>query len=150
MKGAQDCFIGKVNEMSQEILKIYVDSATRGNPGKSGLGLIVYDSTNKVVKKLTEYIGQTTNNFAEYTGLIYALQEALIMGAKKVAVFTDSELVVKQVNGEYIVKDEDLKRLRKQVDHLSRGFDEITISHIDREENRVADKLANQAIENAS
>ncbi len=150
MKGAQDCSIGKVNEMSQEILKIYVDSATRGNPGKSGLGLIVYDSTNKVVKKLTEYIGQTTNNFAEYTGLIYALQEALIMGAKKVAVFTDSELVVKQVNGEYIVKDEDLKRLRKQVDHLSRGFDEITISHIDREENKVADKLANQAIENAS
>lgn len=136
--------------MPQDVLKIYVDAATKGNPGRSGLGLIVYDSTDKVVKKLTEYIGQTTNNFAEYTGLIYALQEALIMGAKKVAVFSDSELVVKQVNGEYIVKDEDLKRLRKQVDHLSRGFEEITISHIDREENRSADKLANQAIENAS
>ena len=149
MKDAQDCSIGKVNKMSQEILKIYVDSATKGNPGRSGLGLIVYDSADRVVKKLTEYIGQTTNNFAEYTGLIYALQEALIMGAKKVAVFTDSELVVKQVNGEYIVKDEDLKRLRKQVDHLSRGFEEITISHVDREENSSADKLANQAIENA-
>ncbi len=136
--------------MSHEVVKIYVDSAARGNPGKAGIGLIVLGSDGKVIKKMTEYIGQTTNNVAEYTGLIYALQEALIMRVRKVTVLTDSELVVKQVSGEYRVKDENLKRLRKQVDHLSKGFDELNILFIRREENKDADRLANQAIENAS
>lgn len=149
MKDVQGCFTGRLNEMSQDSLRIYVDAATRGNPGKAGVGLIVLDSEDKVIKKMTEYIGQTTNNVAEYTGLIYALQEALIMRAKKVTVFTDSELVVKQFSGEYMVKDENLKRLWKQVGHLSTGFEELNILFIKREENKRADKLANQAIENA-
>ena len=136
--------------MCQELLKIHIDAATKNNPGKSGIGIIISDDKDKVIKKMTEYIGITTNNVAEYTALIYALQEALIMKAKKVAIFTDSELIAKQVSGEYAVKNENLKRLRKQVKHLSGGFEEINISFINREKNRSADILANQAVEDAS
>ena len=131
-------------------LRIYIDAATRGNPGKSGIGVVICDGQNKMVKKISEYIGVTTNNVAEYSALIYALQEALIMKAKEVVVFTDSELVAKQVSGEYMVKNEDLKRLRKQVDHLSKGFEKVDIQFIKRERNKSADTLANQAIEDAS
>ena len=135
--------------MGQE-MKIYVDAAARGNPGKSGIGVVVCDSCDKVVAKLSEYIGQATNNVAEYMALIYALQEALILGAKRVSVFSDSELVVKQISGEYAVKNEELKRLRKQIEHLRKGFEELNITFIRREENKSADKLANQAIDDAS
>jgi len=130
-------------------LRIYTDGASRGNPGKSGIGVMVCDSDGKTVKKICEYIGVTTNNVAEYTALIYALQEALIMKAKDVAVFTDSELVARQVCGKYMVRNEELKRLKKQVDHLCTGFEKIDISHIKREKNREADNLANQAVEDA-
>lgn len=133
----------------QEI-KIYVDAAARGNPGKSGIGAVIYDSSDKVVAKLSEYIGHATNNVAEYTGIIYALQEALILGAKRVSIFSDSELVVKQISGEYAVKNEDLRRLRKQIEHLRKGFKELNITFIRREKNKFADKLANQAIDDAS
>lgn len=133
----------------QEI-KIYVDAASRGNPGKAGIGAVIYDSSDKVVTKLSEYIGHATNNVAEYTGVIYALQEALILGAKRVSIFSDSELVVKQISGEYAVKNEDLRRLRKQVEHLRKGFKELNITFIRREKNKLADKLANQAIDDAS
>lgn len=131
-------------------LRIYIDAATRGNPGKSGIGVVICDGQDKTVKKISEYIGLTTNNVGEYSALIYALQEALIMKAKEVVVFTDSELVAKQVSGEYMVKNEDLKRLRKQVDHLSKGFEKVDIQFIKRERNKSADTLANQAIEDAS
>lgn len=130
-------------------LRIYIDAATRGNPGKSGIGVVICDGQDKTVKKISEYIGVTTNNVAEYSALIYALQEALIMKAKEVVVFTDSELVAKQVSGEYMVKNEDLKRLRKQVDHLSKGFEKVDIQFIKRERNKSADTLANQAVEDA-
>ncbi len=131
-------------------LRIYIDAATRGNPGKSGIGVVICDGQDKRVKKISEYIGVTTNNVAEYSALLYALQEALIMKVEEVVVFTDSELVAKQVSGEYMVKNEDLKRLRKQVDHLTKGFEKVDIQFIKRERNKSADTLANQAIEDAS
>ncbi len=130
--------------------RIYVDGATRGNPGKSGIGVVICDGEDRAIKRISEYIGITTNNVAEYTALIYALQEALIMKEKEVVIFTDSELVAKQVSGEYVVKAEELKRLRKQVDHLSKGFEKVDIQFIKRERNKSADTLANQAIEDAS
>ena len=131
-------------------LRIYIDGASRGNPGKSGIGIAVCDGEDGTVKKISEYIGITTNNVAEYSALIYALQEALIMKAEEVVVFTDSELIAKQVSGEYMVKDEDLKRLRKQVEHLKSGFEKVDIQFIKRERNKSADMLANQGIEDAS
>ncbi len=135
-------------KLNAQRVKINIDGASRGNPGGSGLGVVVYDSHGSEIKRLSEYIGITTNNIAEYTALIYALQEALILRVKNVAVFSDSELLVKQVNGEYIVRNEDLKRLVKQFGHLRRGFCEVSVEFVERENNKTADLLANQAIEN--
>lgn len=131
-------------------LKIYVDGASRGNPGKSGIGIVISDGEDRTVKRISEYIGITTNNVAEYTALIYALQSALIMKAKEVVVFTDSELVARQFCGEYMVRNEDLKRLSKQVKHLCSGFEKVDVRFIGREKNSSADVLANQAIEDVS
>ena len=131
-------------------LRIYIDGATRENPGRSGIGVVICDGEDRTVKKISEYIGITTNNVAEYSALIYALQEALIMKVKEVVIFTDSELVAKQISGEYVVKNEHLKRLRKQVGHLSQGFEKVDIQFLKREQNKSADRLANQAIEDAS
>jgi ribonuclease HI len=136
--------------LNPEEIKINIDGASKGNPGKSGIGIVIYSSDGKEIKKYNQYIGIATNNAAEYTALIYALEEALMLRAEKVAVFSDSELLVKQISGEYMVKDEGLKRLRKQFEHLRGGFSEVRIEHIGRERNKIADLLANQAIEDAA
>ena len=131
-----------------ERLTIYVDGASRGNPGKAGVGVIIYDDKKNVLKKMKQYLGEkTTNNVAEYVALIYALQEGLILQAKRLTVYSDSELVVKQLEGSYRIKNELLKIFFKLVEHLREGFEEVKIKHIDREENKEADKLANQAID---
>jgi len=130
-----------------ERLTIFVDGASRGNPGKAGLGVIIYDDKKNILKRVKQYLGRTTNNVAEYVALIYGLQEGIIHRAKRITVYSDSELVVKQLEGSYRVKDELLKIFFKQVEHLQGGFEEVKIKHIDREENREADKLADQAID---
>ncbi len=126
------------------VLKIYIDGSSQGNPGRAGISLVVYDEKGNLQRKTSEYIGVATNNVAEYTALIYALQEALILGEKEVAIFTDSELIYKQMRGSYKVKDDNLKRLYKQANHLIKGFKKVDIEWIKREENKEADKLAKQ------
>lgn len=133
--------------MGRKALNIYVDGASRGNPGKAGIGIIAYDDRNKVIRRFKQYLGRTTNNVAEYMALIYALQEGLISRNSSLTVYTDSELVIKQLEGKYRVKDELLKMLLKQVEHLKEGFEEVKIKHIDGKENKEADRLANQAID---
>jgi len=128
-------------------LEIFIDGASRGNPGPSGIGVIFYDDNKNVVKKLFKFIGNTTNNMAEYTSLIYALQEALIDGYKEVTIKSDSELLTKQISGEYRVKNENLKPFYEQFLHLSRGFNKLNVVSIDRKDNIQADKLANKAID---
>ena len=128
-------------------LTVYVDGASRGNPGKAGVGIIVYNDKKNVLKRIKQYLGKTTNNVAEYIALIYGLQEGLIRQAKHLTVYTDSELVVKQMEGSYRVKNEMLKILVKLAEHLRQGFEEVKIRHIVRKGNREADKLANQAID---
>ena len=131
-----------------ERLTIYVDGASRGNPGRAGAGVVVYaDRKDVPLKKIRQYLGRTTNNVAEYLALIYGLQEGLICRAKYLTVYMDSELVVKQIEGSYRVKNEMLKTLFNLVKHLRQGFEEVKIKHINRERNREADKLANQAID---
>ena len=130
-----------------EKIEIFVDGASKGNPGPSGIGIVFFDSNKNVIKKLFKFIGNATNNVAEYTALIYALQEALIDGYKNIAVKSDSELITKQVRGEYKVKNENLKPYCEQVSHLLRGFDKIDLISINRKENNIADKLANKAID---
>lgn len=132
--------------MSKSI-EISIDGASRGNPGPSGIGIIFCDGNKNIVKRLFKFIGNTTNNIAEYTAFIYALQEALIDRYENIIVRSDSELLTRQLRGEYKVKNENLRPYYEQFIHLSRGFNKIEIIYIDRKENTQADKLANKAID---
>lgn len=126
-------------------LILYTDGASLGNPGRAGVGVIVYNQNRDVVKKVTEFIGITTNNVAEYMALIYALQEALYLKAKELSCFLDSELVVKQLEGSYKVKDSKLKPLYYQIKHLENFFQKVSFGYISRDRNKEADKLAKEA-----
>jgi ribonuclease HI len=128
-------------------INIFIDGASRGNPGPSGIGIVFCDDQNNVVKKLFKFIGNTTNNTAEYSALIYAMQEALIDRYDEVKIKSDSELLTKQITGEYKVKNDNLKTYHDMFRHISRGFDKIEVISIGRENNSAADKLANKAID---
>lgn len=128
-------------------IEIFIDGASKGNPGPSGIGIVFLDDTKNIVKKLSKFIGNTTNNIAEYTALIYALQEALIDRYKNVTIKSDSELMINQLRGDYRVKNENLRAYYEQFLHLSRGFSNVKVVSIDRKDNSIADKLANKAIE---
>lgn len=129
----------------KEGVEIFVDGACRGNPGEAAIGVMIRDGP-KVIKNISERIGRATNNIAEYTALIFGLQEALILRADKVKVYTDSELMHHQLSGAYKVKDPHLKSLYLQVQLLMEGFRSFEIKLIPREQNRSADKLATQAL----
>ena len=126
-------------------LEIYIDGASKGNPGPSAIGVVICKNS-RTLKNISSYIGIATNNIAEYTALIYALQEGLILNAESVKVNSDSELLCKQLNKEYKVKSPHIVGLYKQVLHLSAAFKKFSVKHIRRENNRGADKLANLAI----
>ncbi len=128
-------------------MDIYIDGSSIGNPGDSGVG-VIFCQNDYTLKNVSKYIGKQTNNFAEYTALICALQEALVMKAKSVTVYSDSELLCRQIKGEYKVKNENLKNLFAQAVNLTRGFEQFNIQQIPREKNRGADKLARLAIKN--
>jgi len=127
-------------------LILYLDGASRGNPGPAGIGILILDKKRKKIKEISKYIGETTNNIAEYNALIYGLDEAQMLKADQVVLNMDSELVVRQLNGEYRVKDNDLKLFFEKALHILKGFDSFEINHIDREKNKEADRLANKAI----
>ena len=130
----------------QDKLIFYIDGASQGNPGPSGIGVVVCDQDENVLDNINEYIGENTNNIAEYNALIYALQEGLIRKANSVTINTDSELLVKQLNGDYKVKDENIRRLFKQSQRLLKGFKQVQINHVERNKNKGADKLATKAV----
>ena len=125
---------------------IHTDGGARGNPGPAGIGAVIKIS-EKVIE-LKRYIGETTNNQAEYRALILALEHALEAKVTEAECLLDSELVVKQLNREYRVKDKDLATLFVKVYNLSTKFKKITFKHIYREQNKHADKLVNEAIDN--
>ena len=127
-------------------LKIEIDGAARGNPGPAGAGVVLSDSKGKRVKELAVYLGEATNNVAESCALILALQEALRLTGRRVSVSTDSQLLARQVTGEYRVKDKQLRWLHALIRNLTEAFDEFEIRHVPREENRAADRLANRAV----
>ncbi len=126
---------------------IFVDGASRGNPGLAGAGAIIRDPDGEVAGKLGRYLGMGTNNMAEYEALILALEEAQSLGCASVSVFADSELVVKQIKGVYKVKNEGLKGLYAIAIKLIDQFSSFKITHIPREQNHEADRLANEAID---
>ena len=128
-------------------INIFIDGASRGNPGPSGIGIVFFDDSKKAVKKLFKFIGNATNNVAEYTALIYGVQEALIDKYENITINSDSELLTRQLRGEYKVKNENLKPFYEQFLHLFRGFNKIDVVSIPREQNKLADNLANKAID---
>ncbi len=125
---------------------IYTDGASRGNPGNAGAGFIIYNENGDIVKKGKKFLGKKTNNEAEYYALIIALKN--IPENASVSIFSDSELMVKQLNGEYKVRNEKLKPLYNEVIKLLENK-EYNINHIKREKNKLADNLANEAIDDA-
>lgn len=128
-------------------LTVFTDGASRGNPGEAGIGLAFFDEGGLQVHSMYRYIGRTTNNVAEYTALITALEQAGRMEARRVAVFSDSELMVRQLNGQYQVKNEALQPLYHKAVSLAARFEQVTYTHVTRDRNRIADKLANRAID---
>lgn len=128
---------------------VYIDGAARGNPGEAGIGIIIKIGPT-IAARVSAFIGQTTNNIAEYMALIRGLEEALIRNLKEAEFYSDSELLVKQINGEYKVKNEGLKPLYLHAKSLIAKFKAFSISHVNRENNREADKLANKGIDDAT
>ena len=126
---------------------VRVDGASRGNPGPAGIGAVVEFSDGTPPLELSAYIGETTNNVAEYRALLLALEEAGRHGAGSITVYSDSELLVRQLNGEYKVRAEHLRPLHLEAQRRLRAFPAARILHVMREENRRADLLANLAID---
>ena len=126
---------------------IQADGASRGNPGEAGIGAVIADARGRTIKELKYFLGMATNNVAEYRAAILALQKALDLGAGSVTLCLDSELVVRQLRGEYRVREAHLKSLHREALEILNRFSEYHLNHIPREENRRADQLANEAID---
>ncbi len=127
--------------------RLFFDGAARGNPGPAGAGAVILSPSGHVVAKIGKFLGDATNNVAEYTGLILGLKRARAIGIKELDVFGDSELIVKQLDGAYQVKAEHLAPLHSEAKALLSGFEHAAVSHIPREENEAADEMANRAID---
>ncbi len=127
-------------------LSIYTDGASRNNPGEAGAGVFI-TRDGMAIEKISRYLGRTTNNIAEYSAAIIGLEHALMMRASDVKLFADSELLVRQLNGQYKVKNEGLKPLYKKAMDLIAKIGCVEIQHIPREQNSEADSLANKAID---
>jgi len=125
----------------------YIDGGSRGNPGPAGYGVLVVDEHGQTLASLSEPLGIRTNNVAEYSALIAALKFALSKQCLQLKVFADSELLVRQINGVYRVKNLDLKALFEQARSLIVGLKSFSIHHIPREQNSEADRLANLAMD---
>ena len=135
--------------MANPVVNLYTDGACRGNPGQGGAGAVLVDETGEIVATVRRSLGHCTNNIAEYKALIFGLEEALKKRYGRLNIFLDSELLVNQIKGSYKVKNENLKTLMFEVRKLLSYFDSYTVEHIDRSLNHMADKLANEAIDEA-
>lgn len=133
------------NEESNALI-IYTDGASKGNPGKSAIGVAIYDKNSKLIKECSEYIGIATNNVAEYRAIILGIKEALKYNAKEALFKTDSELLAKQIKGEYRVKSIQLRYLFTEAQKLLKRLPKWQVKYIPREENKKADMLANRGI----
>ena len=133
--------------MSSDVLHIHIDGASRGNPGEAGFGVYVSRPDGTEVAGLYGYLGRATNNVAEYQALLHALRYALAQGVRRVRLYSDSELVVRQMDGTYRVKHPDMVPLHREARALFRKFAEAQLAHVRREQNREADRLANRALD---
>jgi ribonuclease HI len=134
---------------ASSVAVVFADGGSRGNPGPSGCGAVVKSDSidGEVLASLSKFVGIATNNVAEYTGLLIGLEKALAMGFSEVEVRMDSELIVKQIKGQYRCKNEGLIPLFNEAKRLQRQFKKFNIEHVRREYNKEADLLANQAMD---
>lgn len=144
--GTQHLFASRENP-PEHYLVAHSDGGARGNPGPAGYGVVVKDESGRKVAALSEYLGHQTNNFAEYQGLIAALEYALQHGPKALKVISDSELLVRQIKGIYKVKNATLKDLHARAKELIAQLEWFSIGHALREHNQEADRLANEAMD---
>lgn len=136
-----------VKKFVHEYLVSYTDGGARGNPGPAGIGVVLQNKDGQTVGEWSEFLGVATNNQAEYKALLLALKQAAALGAAELECRLDSELVVKQLKGEYKVKHPDLKPLCEQARGLISQFKNVSFNHVRREQNKRADQLANQAMD---
>lgn len=129
-------------------LKIYIDGGSRGNPGHGACAAAIFDDKDHLLQEEGKYLGHCTNNFAEYNGLHLALLTARHLGASELRVFSDSELLVKQFNGEYRIKDPVLQSLMVEIRKEADNFKSVVLSHVPRKDNAHADKLVNKILDN--
>src|SRR5215468_5250300 len=127
--------------------RLNIDGGSRGNPGPAAYGVLIRDANGEVAAKLKKYIERFTNNVAEYYGLIAAMDFAQSHSVRAIRIESDSELLVKQMRGLYKVKSVDLQPLYERAQKMSKAFDSFRIDHVYREQNREADALANEALE---
>jgi ribonuclease HI len=132
--------------MSEETWTIHIDGAARGNPGPAAFAYVIQPPNGPAIEE-ADCLGHRTNNVAEYTALVEALARAADMGARRLLVYTDSELLVKQLAGEYKVKNDSLRELLDEARTLMRQFDFFGIRHVRREQNKRADQLCNEALD---
>ena len=130
-----------------DLIVVNVDGASRGNPGESGIGVAIFDKESNLINESCDYLGVATNNMAEYKALILGIKLSMRYNAKKILFKSDSELMVKQIKGEYKVKNAQLKLLFAEVQDLFKKLPNWEIMHVSREENKEADLLANKGVE---
>jgi len=130
-------------------LVVNVDGGARGNPGPAAIGAVVQDAEGEVLEERGERIGKATNNVAEYRALLLGIERARELGATELELVGDSELIVRQVKGEYKVKDATLRELHGEVQRALRPFASWSVRHVRRERNAAADRLVNQVLDSA-
>jgi len=133
--------------MSEDLIIAYTDGAARGNPGPAGVGVYIVDQHDLVLVETQRYLGEATNNVAEYQALLLALDQLEMLNAKNVIIRSDSQLMVRQLNGEYRVKNSGIRPLFQEAKIRLCEFPNVTLEHIPRDQNKEADRLANQAID---
>ena len=143
----QQMFTAPAPRLPRDYIVARIDGGARGNPGPAGYGVLLEDRAGRRLAELCHYLGPRTNNFAEYSGLIAALEYAAAHPPKAVKVLSDSELLVKQMRGEYKVKSPELRPLYEKARALSHRLEWFAIEHVARRENREADRLANRAMD---
>ena len=134
-------------QASARVVRVYSDGAARGNPGPAGAGAVLTDAGGAVVARLGRFLGEKTNNVAEYEGLLLGLKHARDLGYREVEVRADSQLLIRQLKGEYAVRHAGLKPLHAEALRLLHGFDKYDLQHVPREENALADEMSNRAID---
>ena len=128
-------------------LKIFTDGGARGNPGPAAIGVVIKNEQGKILASYGEYLGEQTNNYAEYTGIISGLKKAKKLGADQVDCFLDSKLVVEQLNGKWKIKEPGLQKLFVKAFNASSKFKKTTFKHVYRENNVEADRLVNEVLD---